>query len=80
MYELSRCFALFASPAIPTLSHSDGEGKNCEIRHPEMVRVGKDALLVFSFVSDDPAIWDRWDLVSLLLIERLEHLDVPAKT
>ena len=53
-------------------------GRTFEVRHPEMVRVGRSAVLVFSFVSDDPAIFDRWDAVSLVLIERLEHLDAPA--
>src|SRR3974390_882183 len=53
-------------------------GRTFEIRHPEMVRVGQRALLIFTFVSDDPSVFDDWDTVSLLLIERAEHLDAAA--
>ncbi|MGL6095957.1 MAG: hypothetical protein ACRC7O_09200 [Fimbriiglobus sp.] len=53
-------------------------GKTFDIRHPEMVRVGRGSLIVFSFVSDDPEIYDRWDSVSLMLIENLTHTDVPV--
>ncbi len=50
-------------------------GRTFDIRHPEMVRVGRGTILVFSFVSDDPEIYDRWDNVSLMLVEQLSHLD-----
>jgi hypothetical protein len=50
-------------------------GRTYEIRHPEMVRVGKNSLIVFTFVSDDPQIYDRRETVSLMLIESLTHLD-----
>jgi hypothetical protein len=53
-------------------------GRTFDIRHPEMVRVGRSSLLVFSFVSEEPNVYDRYDTVSLLLIERLEYLDVPT--
>lgn len=54
-------------------------GRTYEIRHPEMVRVGKNSLIVFTFVSDDPQIYDRWETTSLLLIESLAHLEsLPA--
>jgi hypothetical protein len=50
-------------------------GRSFEIRHPEMVRVGKRDVLIFSFVSDSPDVYDRWDNVSLLLIESLSPLE-----
>jgi hypothetical protein len=50
-------------------------GRSFEIRHPEMVRVGKRDVLIFSFVSDSPDVYDRWDNVSLLLIEFLSTLE-----
>ena len=53
-------------------------GKTFDIRHPEMVKVGRGSLIVFSFVSDDPEIYDRWDTVSLMLIENLTHMETPA--
>ena len=53
-------------------------GRVFDIRHPEMIRVGKNSLIVFTFVSDDPAIYDRWETVSPLLIESLSHLEAPV--
>jgi hypothetical protein len=50
-------------------------GRSFEIRHPEMVRVGKRDVLIFSFVSDSLEVYDRWDNVSLLLIETLSPLE-----
>jgi hypothetical protein len=48
-------------------------GRTYDIRHPEMVRVGTDSLIVFTFVSDDPEIYDRWETVSLVLIESIAY-------
>jgi hypothetical protein len=31
--------------------------------------------VIFTPVSDDPAVYDRWDTVGLLLIESLSNLD-----
>jgi hypothetical protein len=48
-------------------------GRTYDIRHPEMIRVGRNSLIVFTFVSDDPEIYDRWETVSLLLIESIAY-------
>lgn len=48
-------------------------GRTYDIRHPEMIRVGKNTLIVFIYVSDDPEVFDRWETVSLLLIENVYH-------
>jgi hypothetical protein len=50
-------------------------GRTYDIRHPEMVRVGRDFLILFTFVGDSPEVVDRWETVSLLLIESISHLD-----
>jgi hypothetical protein len=50
-------------------------GRTFDIRHPEMVRVGKRDLLIFTFVSDSPNVYDRWENVALLLIESLSPLE-----
>lgn len=50
-------------------------GRTYEIRHPEMVRVGRNSLIVFTFVSDDPEIYDRWETVSVLLVESIAHVE-----
>ena len=51
------------------------DGRTYEIRHPEMIRVGGNSLIVFTFVSDAPEIYDRWETVSLLLIESIAYLE-----
>ncbi len=50
-------------------------GRTFEIRHPEMVRVGRRDLLIFKFVADSPEVYDDWDAVSLLLIESISYLE-----
>jgi hypothetical protein len=50
-------------------------GRTFDIRHPEMVRVGRRDLLVFKFVGDTPEVYDDWDAVSLLLIESISYLE-----
>jgi hypothetical protein len=53
-------------------------GRTFDIRHPEMVRVGRRDLLIFTFVSDDPEVYDQWQNLSLVLIESLAPLEVPG--
>jgi len=50
-------------------------GRNFDIRHPEKVRVGADSLIIFTLVSDDPDLYDKWETVSLPLVESLSHLE-----
>jgi hypothetical protein len=50
-------------------------GRTFDVRHPEMVRVGRDFLIHFTFVSDNPDVVDQWQTVSLLLVESISHLD-----
>jgi len=52
-------------------------GRTFDIRHPEMVRVGRRDLLIFTLVSDSPDVYDRWTNISLILIESLS-LEVPV--
>ena len=50
-------------------------GRTFDIRHPEMVRLGRRDLLMFTFVSDTPDVYDRWENVSLVFIESLAPLE-----
>ena len=50
-------------------------GHSFDVRHPEMVRVWRNSIILFTFVSDDPEIYDRWETVSLMLMERISLLD-----
>ena len=65
---------LKAEPFRPFRLHM-ASGQTFDIRHPEMVRPGKTLLIIFTFVSDDPELFDRWESVSLMLIERISFLD-----
>ena len=51
-------------------------GRTFDIPHPEMVRVGRRDVLIFTFVIDSPDVYDRWENVSLILIESLAPLEV----
>ena len=63
------------SPAITTTS-----GRSFEIRHPEMIQVGRSTMTIFTFPSDEPAeSKERQIEVSLLLTESVEPLDVASR-
>jgi len=52
-------------------------GKTYEIRHPELIRVGMD-VIIYYYASPPDAPFDRWESVSLSLIQNVEPIDVPA--
>jgi hypothetical protein len=54
-------------------------GRAYDIRHPEMVLVGRDSLMLYSFVSETPDEVDHWETISLLLVESISHLDPPVR-
>ena len=68
-----------AEPFRPFRIHM-ASGKTFDVRHPEMARVGRTNLLVFSFVSDQPEVFDEWQSVSLMLMESISHLEVPVSS
>jgi hypothetical protein len=53
-------------------------GKHFDVRHPEMVRVGRSNVLVFSFVSDEPEVFDELQSVSLVLMQSISDLEAPT--
>ena len=67
---------LHAVPFRPFCIHM-ASGMMFEIRHPEMVRVGLQSLMFFTFVTDRPELYDRWETISLTLMERIS-LSEPA--
>ena len=52
-------------------------GKNYVVRHPENILITRSSAKVF-LPSDESADEERWYDVSLLLMESVEPLDVPA--
>jgi hypothetical protein len=56
------------------------DGTVYEIRHAELVKVGRTKILIFFPVVDDPyAVFERYVSVSLLHITRLEPVPPPAE-
>jgi len=53
-------------------------GKSYDVRHPELVRVGRTALTLFTPVADQPEVYDRSEMIGMLLVERIEPLEVQA--
>ena len=66
-----------AEPFRPFRVHMASE-LTFDVRHLEMVRVGRTNLVVFSFVSDEPDVFDEWQSVSLMLMESNSHLEAPV--
>jgi hypothetical protein len=54
-------------------------GQAFEVRHPEMAELAQGALKLFTFVSDVPNKQDRWDMISLMLMERISFLQTPTQ-
>ena len=52
-------------------------GKSYDVRHPEMVRVTMSSVLYF-YAADPEGPAERWETVSLSLIQNIVHLDVQA--
>ena len=51
-------------------------GRSFEVRHPEMIQVGKTTLTVFSALDGENGSQEQWHRISLLLIECIEPLPV----
>lgn len=52
-------------------------GKVYDVRHPEVIAVGRDVIIYYHRTHPD-APFNRWESVSLLLMQNVEHLDQPA--
>jgi hypothetical protein len=53
-------------------------GRMYEIRHPEMIRVGRSTAIVFSFAGDPDEPFESMEMIGLVLIERIEPMEAPA--
>jgi hypothetical protein len=53
-------------------------GRTFEVRHPEMIKVLRSSLVVFSSAGDSPDLPDEWESVSLMLAESTSHLEAPV--
>jgi hypothetical protein len=56
------------------------DGRSYEIRHPELVNVGRTTVFIgFPAQGDDETIYDRFKILDLLHIMEAEPIDVEAK-
>jgi hypothetical protein len=49
-------------------------GRAYEIRHPEMVSVGRSTAHIFTYRGEPTGPWDQAEMVSLMLMERVEPM------
>lgn len=56
-------------------------GRSFDIRHPEMIQLGRSTMTIFTFMSDQPEeTKERQVEVSLLLTESVEPLEVTSRS
>jgi len=70
---------IFAEPFRPFRLHM-ASGRVFEVRHPEMIKVGRSSVTVHMRGDPNAEEAERWQEVSLLLIESIEPLDVKTST
>ena len=68
---------LKAQPFRPFRLHM-ASGRTFDVRHPELVRVAKNHLILFSMSSDDPEVADRWEMIGHILIKSISFLEAPV--
>ncbi len=66
-----------AQPFRPFRLHM-ASGKTFDIRHPEMIKLGKNFLVIFSVAAGETDVFERFDSVSMMLIESVSHIDQPV--
>jgi hypothetical protein len=68
-----------AEPFRPFRIHT-ASGRDFEVRHPEVVQVGKTTLTISIPLADIPEAEGLWYKLSLMLIESIEPLEVPSRS
>lgn len=66
-----------AEPFRPFRIHT-ASGRTFEVRHPEFVQMGRSTLTVYASPENDPDGRQRWEQVSLMLIESIAPLDAAS--
>lgn len=62
-----------ATPFVPFRMRLNS-GRPIDIRHPEMLRVGRSTVNVYTFAGEPSDPYERMEMVSLILIESVEPL------
>jgi hypothetical protein len=53
-------------------------GRTFDVRHPEMIRVGRDSVVVFQHLQQDERIYESFKMLGMQLIESIEWIDAPV--
>ncbi len=53
-------------------------GRKYEIRHPEWVKIGRSWINVYEADDTESGIFDRYEMVSIMLMEHTEFVETPA--
>ena len=69
---------IFAEPFRPFRINM-ASGKAYEIRHPEVVQMGRSNLTIFTPLLDEDEGGELWKKISLMLIESIEPLDAQTR-
>jgi len=64
-----------AEPFRPLLIKM-ASGQRFEVRHPEMILVGRTSVRIFAPTAEEPDQPERWHDISLLLMETIEPIDL----
>ncbi len=65
-----------ATPFVPFRIRMNS-GRTIEIRHPEMLRVGRSTVNIYTFAGEPADPYEHMEMVSLVLIESIEALEAP---
>ena len=69
-------FWLRAQPFVP-FRITTNSGRSYEVRHAELVRLMRTSLLYFT-PAKEPALFDRAEMIGLVLIDHIEALPAPV--
>jgi hypothetical protein len=66
-----------AEPFRPFRIHM-ASGRTFDIRHPEMIRVGRTSATVFIYTQEDQRFYEHVELLGLLLMEFVSLIETPV--
>ena len=53
-------------------------GRSYDIRHPEMVKLMRTTMVIFSYQGESSEVAERAEMIGLVLVERIEPLPAPS--
>lgn len=53
-------------------------GRTYDIRHPEMLKVGRTTMNIYTYTGEPADPYEKVEMVSLVLVERIEPIEASA--